>query len=70
MLELKSFKDKILPFFENHALKTSKNVDFLKFRQVIKIMAEKRHFTVEGLNEIKIILSRMNHRGKTNNNML
>lgn len=65
--ELKSLKNEIIPFFEKHSLKTSKNVDFLKFRHIINIMVEKKHLTIEGLDEIKTIISKMNNRGKKRN---
>lgn len=68
--ELKSLKNEIIPFFEKHSLKTSKNIDFLKFRQIINIMVEKKHLTIEGLDEIKIIISKINNRGKKNDNIL
>ena len=35
---LSHFSDYILPFFEKHPLKTQKNVDFLKFRDIINIL--------------------------------
>ena len=42
----------ILPFFEKHQLKTMKKVDFLKFRDVVRLMMEEKHLTQEGLDQI------------------
>ena len=68
--DFKSLQDKIIPFFEKHGLKTLKNVDFLKFKQIIRIISEEKHLTLEGLNEIKAITSKMNNRAKKNDNIL
>ncbi len=53
----------ILPFFEKHALKTKKRVDFLKFRQILLKIQLNEHLTTEGLEEIRVIKDQMN-RGK------
>jgi hypothetical protein len=42
----KSFQDlkeKILPFFEKHKLKTKKGLEFLKFRDVVNLMSNNYH---------------------------
>ena len=43
----------ILPFFLKHPLKTSKNVEFLKFRRVLLMMEQGEHLTEEGLLAIQ-----------------
>lgn len=43
----------IIPFFENHLLKTKKRVDFLKFRQVLLKMEQGDHLTAQGIEEIR-----------------
>jgi hypothetical protein len=55
---------RILPFFMQHTLKTSKNVDFLKFRDVVLLMEKGAHLTGEGIEEIRSIASKMN-RGRS-----
>ena len=50
----------IVPFFMKHPLKTGKNVDFRKFRQVLLQMERGIHLTREGVEEIRLIAERMN----------
>ena len=50
----------ILPFFMAHPLKTKKNIDFLKFRDVLLLMENDRHLTREGVDAIRAIASEMN----------
>lgn len=35
---VKDLKEKILPFFEKHSLKTKKGVEFLAFREIVNLM--------------------------------
>ena len=53
---------KILPFFMAHPLKTKKNIDFLKFRDVLLLMETDAHLTREGLDAIRAIASEMHTR--------
>ena len=50
----------IIPFFEQHPLKSRKHVDFLKFRDVLLMMEKGEHLTVEGLAKIREIAAQMN----------
>ncbi len=50
----------IVPFFEKHSLKTKKNVDFKKFRQILLKMKADIHLTSEGVEEIRAIAVKMN----------
>jgi hypothetical protein len=50
----------IAPFFMKHSLKTSKKVDFLKFRRVLLLMEAGRHLEMEGVDEIRRIVATMN----------
>ena len=52
--------EKIVPFFMEHPLKTKKNVDFLKFRDVLLLMESNEHLTAEGVDKIRAIAGRMN----------
>ena len=58
--DLKHLNEIIIPFFEKHSLKTSKNLDFLKFREVVSMMMQKQHLVDEGEKRIKEIASKMN----------
>ena len=51
---------RILPFFENHPLKTKKRVDYEKFRYVVLLMDRGEHLSAEGLVRIKGIAAQMN----------
>jgi len=51
---------RIIPFFMQHPLKTGKNVDFLKFRDVVLMMAKSEHLTGDGVEAIRRIASGMN----------
>ena len=50
----------ILPFFMKHPLKTKKNVDFLKFRDVLLMMEKGSHLTADGVEAIRAIAAQMN----------
>ena len=52
--------DKIIPFFEQHPLKSKKRVDFAKFRQVLQLMNDGKHLRKDGVEEIRSIASTMN----------
>jgi hypothetical protein len=51
---------KIVPFFMKHPLKTKKNVEFLKFRDVLLLMEKDDHLTAEGVEKIRAIAGEMN----------
>ena len=50
----------IIPFFEQHPLKSRKHVDFLKFRDVLLMMEKGEHLTMDGLAKIREIAAQMN----------
>ena len=56
--------ERIVPFFEKHKLKTSKRIDFEKFRRVLLLMERGEHLRAEGLDEIRRIAEQMN-RGRS-----
>lgn len=60
---LEHLKDRIIPFFDKHVLKSRKRQDYLKFRRVVLHMVDGRHLTAEGLGEI-IRLSKQMNRGR------
>jgi hypothetical protein len=55
-------RDVIVPFFQEHQLRTSKRENFDKFVKVLRLMEERKHLTVSGLIEIAEIAQTMNHR--------
>ena len=55
-----NLRDRIIPFFEKHKLKTRKRVDFEKFRKVILLIEKGEHLKPEGLEEIRKIKASMN----------
>jgi LAGLIDADG DNA endonuclease family protein len=57
---VKHLLEHIVPFFVEHPLKTKKNVDFLKFRDVLLLMEAGSHLTAEGIERIRSIARQMN----------
>jgi hypothetical protein len=63
MYSVNSFKDvysKIIPLFNKYKIEGEKLLDFRDFCIVAELINKKAHFTLEGLEEIKGIKSRMN----------
>lgn len=50
----------IINHFDNYSLLTKKQIDYLFFKQVVNLMKEGKHLTLEGLNKIVSIKSKMN----------
>lgn len=57
--------DLIIPFFEEHPLRTAKQRDFVSFSAVISMMTERRHLTPEGLRAIARITETMNRKQRS-----
>ena len=57
-------RERIIPFFEKHPLKTRKRIDFAKFRRVVRMMGAGEHLTREGVEEIRRIASQMNRKAE------
>ena len=53
-------RERIIPFFEKHPLKSKKRMDFLKFRKILLLMERDEHLTVDGIEKIRAIASQMN----------
>ncbi len=51
-------REKIIPFFEKHPLKTKKRQDFMIFRRVLLMMSRGEHLTPEGLEKIRRMVQR------------
>jgi hypothetical protein len=58
--KISDIDSKIVPLFTNFPLKGNKNLDFLDFCKVFFSIKNKDHLTIEGLEYIKQIKSRMN----------
>ena len=53
-------KNKIIPFFDNNILLTTKNEDYNDWKKLVQMKEEKQHLNLEGLKLMKAIKSRMN----------
>jgi hypothetical protein len=54
--------NKIIKFFRENKLMTSKKNDFEKFSKIIHLMNNKEHLTREGLDKIARLISEMNRK--------
>jgi len=54
--------NKIIEFFNENPLKTLKQNDFLKFKEIISLMNERKHLTKGGLDKIAKLISVMNRK--------
>lgn len=54
----------VIPHFDKYPLLTQKKFDFFKFKEIVKLMNENKHLTVEGIKEILVIAARMNRQNK------
>jgi hypothetical protein len=52
----------VVPIFRQYPLRTSKQMDFLKFVDCLQLMQTNAHLTVRGLLEVVAIAETMNHR--------
>ena len=50
-------------------LKTSNRLSYQKFRKIVRLVVEKKHYTIEGLEKIKILKNGLNKQNKENNNV-
>ena len=57
---LDHLNERVVPFFEEHSLRSKKKLDFLKFRKVLQLMNRGEHLIPEGLEKIRAIASTMN----------
>ena len=58
-------RDVIVPFFEDHPLRTAKRTDFDQFVAVLHMMGERAHLTEDGLRDIARITETMNRRQRS-----
>jgi len=55
-----SIRDIIIPFFEKYPLQSSKNINFVSFCEVARLVDNKAHLTEKGLDQIRIIKNKTN----------
>jgi hypothetical protein len=61
---LEHLNQRIVPFFDQHPLRSKKRVDFARFRRVLQLMNQGDHLKAEGLERIRAIASAMNTGGQ------
>lgn len=59
VLKLSDLQDKIIPFFEQHSLKTKKQVKFLCFKELASLLDQKTHLTEEGFKRCYTLAKRI-----------
>ena len=59
---VRELKEKIIPFFERHPLKTYKQKDFRIFKKIVNIVSKKEHLSERGMIKIARLISLMNRR--------
>ena len=57
--------DTVIPFFEDHPLRTAKQLDFQRFVAVLQLMQAGAHLTEAGLRYIARETEQMNRRGRS-----
>ena len=57
---LDHLNQKIIPFFDEHQLKSKKRVDFIKFRKILLLMSNREHLSIAGISKIREIAATMN----------
>jgi hypothetical protein len=61
----KDLKEKIVPFFVQHFLRTAKREDFQKFVSILSLMDSKTHLSKSGASKIAKIIETMNRKKKS-----
>ena len=65
---LSEINNKIIPFFKQNPILGAKSIDYLDWLKIAKLMNNGKHLTIDGLEEIRNIKSKMNSfRNYTNN---
>ena len=54
----------VIPHFNKYELLTQKKFDFIKFKEIIKLMNENKHLEIDGIKKIIAIASKMNRQDK------
>jgi hypothetical protein len=53
-------RTKVIPFFHENQLWTAKQQDFVLFAEVLELMSQGKHLTLDGLREIAAIVKHIN----------
>ena len=61
---ISDLRDKVIPFFQRHPLKTHKAKDFEFFCQVMNLITDREHLTISGLKRIARLMMKMNRKVK------
>lgn len=56
----------IIPHFDKYPLLTQKKFDFIKFKNIIKLMKSNEHLSIVGIKRIIALASKMNRQEKIN----
>ena len=59
---LNDLRRKVIPFFKENQLRTSKKEDFILFCRVMELVDQRDHLTLDGITKIAEIASSMNRR--------
>jgi hypothetical protein len=57
---VRDLRKRIIPFFWRNRLRTAKQQAFELFTQVVDLMEQKKHLSLDGLHEIAAVASRIN----------
>lgn len=61
---IQHLRTKLIPFIEKHPLMTTKKYDYAKFKEILELISKEEHLTLEGLEKIKTLKSKMNKGSK------
>ena len=61
---LKDHLETVIPFFENYPIIGEKYMEFIRFREIVKMLANREHKKTSGFKKIVQIAYSMNQRGK------
>ena len=59
---LRDLKRKLIPFFEKHPLHSKKKKEFELFKDIFKLVGQRKHKSPNGLRKIETLKLAMNHR--------
>lgn len=62
---ISELEQRIVPFFKTHALKTSKQQDFLLFARIVAMMSDRKHLADSGAIKIAKLVEQMNRKKKS-----
>ncbi|MEK7637874.1 MAG: LAGLIDADG family homing endonuclease [Patescibacteria group bacterium] len=59
---LNELNEIIIPFFEQHPLRTAKRNDFLVFKKIVRLVLKKKHLAIGGMDRIGKLIATMNRK--------